>query len=322
MLISLDTFNHLEGLAAVDEVLKNKQEQRKALNEIVSCNQEEFSIHDECRKHCRSSLMRQYVDHHTEALRQLDEGGSLPLHRLLSNELSSVEDALMMIEKYPAAVRRRKNDLDLPLHIECSHQCRSSVISTLIELYPEALTRIGKYGNMPLHKLLYNSSSTVRDALMMIKKCPAALQHQTKQGYLPLHIECSNLCRLSIISKCMELYPEGLNRQAITMILKKVNKSNLRSFYPVLSIVFAADPMRLYPDPFFGFRFHDIIDDPYYRRPIFNLLPRHVFTPRHESEYRDLNWQPRAAMMMLLSQIKIDQESAAAGIVIEFWSFG
>jgi hypothetical protein len=147
---------------------------------------------------------------------------------------------------------------------------------------------------------------------MMIEKYPAALQHEVHfDNKLPIGIECSHPCRLPIISKCMELYPEGLNRHAITMILSKVNKSDFRSFYPILSIVFTADPMRLYPDPFFGFRVHDIIHDPYHRLPIFNLLPRHVFTPRHELDYRYLNWQPRAAMMMLLSQMKIQQQTSS-----------
>jgi hypothetical protein len=45
-----------------------------------------------------------------------------------------------------------------------------------------------------------------------------------------------------------------------------------------------------------------------------NLLPHHVFTPTHEIDYRDLNWQSREAMMMLLSQIKIQQQDSSANM--------
>jgi hypothetical protein len=64
---------------------------------------------------------------------------------------------------------------------------------------------------------------------------------------------------------------------------------------------------------FYGY-YENLDDDfqeyPEYRRRILNLLPHHVFTPAHKSDYRDLNWQPRAAMMMLLSQMKIQHTHA------------
>jgi hypothetical protein len=72
MHISLDTVYDSEGLIAVEEVLDHKQ--RKALNEIVDCNQEEFSTQDECRKQCRSSIIREYVEQHPEALQMVDTG--------------------------------------------------------------------------------------------------------------------------------------------------------------------------------------------------------------------------------------------------------
>jgi hypothetical protein len=52
----------------------------------------------------------------------------------------------------------------------------------------------------------------------------------------------------------------------------------------------------------------DIRDDPTYRRRILNLLPCDVYSPRHDADYRDLNWRSRSAMMMLLSRMKIHQQ--------------
>jgi ankyrin repeat protein len=181
--------------------------------------QGDLPLHIECRTHCRSSVISTCIELYPESLAQATMTGYLPLQTLLWNKSSSMDDALMMIEKYPAALRhhtstRYKNYL--PLHIECKSQCRSTIISKCIELYPEALAKIDVYNRLPLHKLLQNTSSTADNALMVIEKYPAALQHRDSEGYLPLHIECKNQCRSSIISKCIELYPESLAQATMT----------------------------------------------------------------------------------------------------------
>jgi hypothetical protein len=130
----------------------------------------------------------------------------------LNNILSDTEDALMMMEKYPAALRQPIYSGDLPLHIECINRCRSAVITRCIELYPEALAAANDDGSMPLHLLLNRRRSDIKDALIMIEKYPAALKHPNRDEELPLCVECSNRCRSAIISKCIELYPEALSK--------------------------------------------------------------------------------------------------------------
>jgi hypothetical protein len=157
-------------------------------------------------------------------------------------------------------------------------------------------------------ELLHNEVSTIDDALMMIEKYPAVLQYRNN-GSAPLYSECSYRCRSSIISKCIELYTEGLNDKAINVIIKRVNQSNWRVKSAVLSVIFAARPLSLYPSIYIR---DDIRQDPFCRRLILNLLPRHIFTPIHESDYRDPNWEPRAAMIILLlhTKMKIRQQQS------------
>jgi ankyrin repeat protein len=351
-------------------------------------NPAEIDIHKECKNQCRSSIILTCIDQHPESLAITDEYGYLPLHILLSSRSSTIDIALMMIEKYPAALQHRDYIGELPLHIECQSRCRSSIISRCIELYPEALAKADGVGYFPLHSLLHNQSSTVADALMMIEKYPAALRHQTKRGHLPLHLECYNRCRSSIISKCIELYPEGLSianeetlrlplhwllmndlsliynaltmierypaalqhidklgnlplhiecykqcrpsiimrcielypesvdDEIISLIFYKINEHNYHrgsGYRSVVTMVVTIRPMSLYRPC--ASNINDIRTNPDYRRQILNLLPRHVFTPRHESDYLDLNWQPRAAMMMLLSQMKIQQHTSSSSYV-------
>jgi uncharacterized membrane protein YiaA len=174
-------------------------------------NPAEIDIHEECRNQCRSSIILACIEQHPESLVKLDERGDLPLHILLNNKSSSIDIALMMIGTYPAALQHRDYIGKLQLHIECEKQCRSSIISQCIELYAESLAIVDGSGYLPLHWLILSKSSSVEDVLMMIEKYPAALQHQCKQGYLPLHMESYAQCRSAIILKCIELFPEGLS---------------------------------------------------------------------------------------------------------------
>jgi hypothetical protein len=264
-------------------------------------------LHIECENQCRSSIISQCIELYPEGLAVADDGlGCLPLHWLIRSESSSAEDALMMIEKYPAALRHPSRLGYLPLHLECYCRCRLSIISRCIELYPEGLATEETL-QLPLHLLLWNYQSTIGDTLTMIERYPAALQHRDKYGYLPLHIESKNQCRPSIIMRCIELYPESVDDDIIASIFSKINEHNYHrgsGYRSVVTMNFPIRPMSLYPR---ASKINDIRTNPDYRRRILNLLPRHVFTSLHELDYRDLHWQPRAAMMMLLSQMKIQK---------------
>jgi hypothetical protein len=264
-------------------------------------------IHIECEHRCRSAIIARCINLYPEALTMANESSDLPLHMLLLGKFSCLDLVLTMIEKYPAAVKHQNSRGYLPIHIECSYRCRSTLILKCIELYPESLGVVADLGKLPLHFLLWNEPPCVEIALRMIEEYPAALKHRNYIGHLPIHVECRTLCRSSILSKCIELYPDSLDERAIINIFKKINKSNISKFLSVLIIVFTARPMSLYEH--YPNLNDDIRQDPYYRRRILHLLPHRVFTPTHESDYRDLNWQSRASMIMLLSQMKIQQVS-------------
>jgi hypothetical protein len=275
-------------------------------NEVIN----EETIHEECKRQCRSSILVKCMELYPEALSVADGEEYLPLHRILENRSSTIADALLMIEKYPAAVSHPNCYRDLLLHIECECRCRSSIISKCFELHPESLRQFDKWRDLPLHKLLANELSSIEDAIMMIEKYPASLNHYNNAYCQPLQIECRYRCRSSIILTAVELCPESLNGLTISYIVEKIykNKSNFH-LLSLLSIVFTASPMSLYHH--YAYTTIDVMLGPTYRRRVLNLLSRHVFTSTHESDYRDLNWQPRAAMMTLLSQMKIQRGSSS-----------
>jgi ankyrin repeat protein len=262
-----------------------------------------LDIRIECKTLCRYSVLSQYFRRYPESLAIPDWSGYLPLHWVLTNTTSSISTALMMMEKYPAAVRHPNHYGNLPIHIECIYRCRPSILSKFIKLYPESLAKVDRRGLQPLHRTLLNNSSSIASAMVIIERYPVTLRQRNLTGYLPIHIECKNRCRPTIISKCIELYPKSLDGSTAFYILNKVTKKNFHNYAYFLSIIFTKNLMNLYAR--ISDLENDIRVDPHYRRRILNLLPRHIFTSTHRSDYRDLNWQPRAAMMMLLSLIKI-----------------
>jgi hypothetical protein len=265
-------------------------------------------IHNECYSRCRSAIISKCINLYPESLARGDGHGDLPWHALLQNMISTTEDALLMIEKYPVALEHRNVFHRLPIHNECYSRCRSAIISKCIDLYPESLARGDGHGDLPLQ----NMTSTAEDALMMMQKYPTALRHKENTLFLPIHMECRYRCRAAIIAKCIELYPEcmdtGNSNLAIYLIVKNSDSNSFRRYSPALAILFTIRPMSLYQYPVKATAY-DRRKDPGFRRRVLNLLPRHVFTPTHCADYRDLNWQPRAAMMMLVSQIKLQQQS-------------
>jgi hypothetical protein len=269
---------------------------------------EQLPIHIECVNESRSPIIAKFIELYPASLAIGDMYQCLPLHLLLESKSSSIENALTLIEEYPAALKNLSHDNELPLHFECENQCRSAIISKCIELYPEALGVRDKLGNLPLHRMLRNLVS-IETTFMLIEQYPAALQQPNDYNLLPIHIECTYHCRPTIIQKFIELDPESLYYdEVISTIMERVNRSNFPEYVSHLSIIFTARPLSLYNRD--TYTDEDIRADPTCRRRILHLLPQHVFDPTHEADYRDLNWQPRAAMMILLSQMKKDKQTA------------
>jgi hypothetical protein len=167
----------------------------------------------------------------------------------------------------------------------------------------------GTEGYLPLTILLWNDSVAIEDALTIIEKYPAALKCLGSDELPPLHFECTNQCRSPIISKCMELYPDAFDHQAVLYAMEKIDKNNFHEYISVFTVIFTALPMSLYDWHDGEQDEHDIRADPDCRRRILHILPRHVFTPVHDADYQYLNWKPRGAMMILLSQMKLQQQS-------------
>jgi hypothetical protein len=99
-----------------------------------------------------------------ESLAMVDRWGYLPLHILLWNKSSSIACILIMIEKYPAAL---KNGSALLPRVECVYKSKPSMISkciAILHLYPELLNQrvafslFNKINKSKLHACVHGMS--------------------------------------------------------------------------------------------------------------------------------------------------------------------
>jgi hypothetical protein len=140
-------------------------------------------LHVECQHQRRVQVISRCLELYPESITVPNHAGNLPLHLFLKRgALMDVDLAFMIINKYPAALKLWNMDGNLPLHIEIKSKCRSPIISECIELYPDSLSFVDQEGFMPLHWLLSRESSSTVDAMMIIEKHPAVLQHQGNIG--------------------------------------------------------------------------------------------------------------------------------------------
>ena len=179
-------------------------------------------IHYACT--CRSpELCRALIDAAPESLRNVTNGGWMPLHMLCASsghdDEGTVEQILeLFIERYPEAVLHANNEGSLPIHLAC--QWRSpEFCQALLVAAPDSIRSKDKYGWSPLHHLcgvrVRVGVNTIQTLKLLIEYDPEAVRQVcTNSGRLPIHdaslLRSPEFCRLLI-----EAYP-GSEQKAAT----------------------------------------------------------------------------------------------------------
>jgi ankyrin repeat protein len=287
----------------------------------------QLPLHIESGNQCRTIIIERCIELYPEALEKTcNRDGYLPLHFSLWNKRSTIDTTMMMMEKYPAALKHRVGDYGhyLPLHIECSVQCRSTIIAKCIELYRDALSLATDQGDLPLHVMLGNRSSSIEAALSIIKHYPAAVLHQNMFGSLPLHIEIYNQLRLPIIRHLAELYPQSLYTlsshsscsplSAILGIMLSREHPDAYRTLPVFDLLLKPYGLFL-PSPIVA-QVNDrlwLIHDNVARRILLNHIRDDMLSAAFVLEKCELNWKPRSSMMHLCLLLQLKLKSMPAG---------
>jgi tetratricopeptide (TPR) repeat protein len=321
--------NHKSSIEDTLIIICKYPEALRCYETSISKNEKSLPLHIECKNQCRSAVISKCIELYPEALSISTMNNPLPLLILLRQPQSPTDTALMMIDKYPEALRSTEtvllsDDKFLPLHLECMNECRSAIISKCIELYPEALSIASRNNSLPLHLLLSNQVSSIEDALTMIDKYPQALKLRNNNSnrstdlVLPIHIECSKQCRPTVLSKCIALFPQSLavcDADGDIPWTITLNKLFLFSYERVfmsrksLFILLSAHPASFYHPPHDPWiNRHPMMQAPASCRLILNLLPSCLSSAAHLQAYHDLNWQPRCSLLQLWLQIRLKSD--------------
>jgi hypothetical protein len=140
-----------------------------------------LAIHIECKTQCRPSIIAKCIELFPEGLALVNEHDFLPLHNVFWNSSSSEVAAVMVMEKYPAALLFRDDEGNLPIHMECKNRFSPAVISRCAELCPESLSWFDYYpsGDIPwsiaLRRMEEHEVSYDRQLLSMIVFPPVSL---------------------------------------------------------------------------------------------------------------------------------------------------
>jgi hypothetical protein len=244
-----------------------------------------------------------------------DEANILPLDLVFKYGSLSIENLLMIIEAYPAALQHENIHGYLPVHVESLHECRASIIAKCIELYPESLHMPSCPGDFLLHCCQSNESSSVEVALMLMEKYPAELQHTNKYDDLPIHLECKKQCRVAVIRRCFEIYPHSVMEiedgyiHPMELILWRIgttaNRYNTHRFIPVLSFLVQVNPIA----------FVELVCSPRpnssslenydlrMQRILMNLISGNMLSEEMRKVQRNFNWHPRSSLLYLMLQL-------------------
>jgi hypothetical protein len=159
-----------------------------------------------------SSIIAKLIELYPGSLAVTDRYEELPLHYVISNPSSPVEIALLLTEKYPQVLRHADRRGQLPIHIECWNQCRASIISKYIEVFPESAGIRDDEDHIPWTRALnqvanYNIYGKRTSLLILLSAYPAAFYHPPNQPMVDkLAKRHSPRCRrliLNLLPSCL-----------------------------------------------------------------------------------------------------------------------
>eukprot|EP00986_Skeletonema_menzelii_P005306 scaffold1900_cov147-Skeletonema_menzelii.AAC.4 len=128
---------------------------------------------------------------HPESIRQEDNEGLLPLHKLCANtnldETTAVAILRLLLEKYPESIRHESNRGILPIHMASMMIKSPEFCSVLIDAYPgsERIPPTNPGARLPFHCACMKN--TIETVAYLYNLYPDAINHETPEGAYPIH---------------------------------------------------------------------------------------------------------------------------------------
>eukprot|EP00753_Platysulcus_tardus_P008709 PLAT16183.2.p1 GENE.PLAT16183.2~~PLAT16183.2.p1 ORF type:complete len:614 (+),score=210.71 PLAT16183.2:62-1843(+) len=196
-----------------------------------------LAMHTAVQYGAPAAVLQMLIDVNSEALRTHNNIGFMPAHYI--GRGLSVEAAALVADSYPQALKELSEAGSLPLHRSVCNGASADVVVALVERFPEAVQLPGEHGFYPLHCV--GRQSTFAVAELLLHAYPEAPRHETGAGSLPLHTAVLQGAPIDVQQLFLEALPEAAsfkNHRGFTPLHCLTAKSTLAS----LELLLAAHP--------------------------------------------------------------------------------
>lgn len=134
---------------------------------------------------------------------------SLPLHQCLEHGKS---EALVssLLDVYPQAASTNTRFRETALHLACNGGFSLAIVRRLYQLYPEAVTVQDTCTELPLHSACEAVSSSVQVVEFLLEKYPEGAQSRNEWGRLPLHC-AARKASTEVVQFLIEIYSNAVH---------------------------------------------------------------------------------------------------------------
>eukprot|EP00937_MAST-01D_sp_MAST-1D-sp2_P000476 g476.t1 len=141
----------------------------------------------------------------------VDEDGRLPLHNVASR-CNDVGVVRLLLDKFPAAIRKRDGAGLAPLHRAAWSGNSAQVVVLLLRCCPEMLGQVSHNGSLPLHFAAEGAHPRNSPAVVQVLLAAGAeaLCERDEHGWLPLHRAAAYSAAEGVVEAIASAYPAAI----------------------------------------------------------------------------------------------------------------
>lgn len=195
-------------------------------------NEGDLPLHYAARYSESIEMIRFLLQANPSATKVKGESNLVPLQCALFNESQErlhIVKCLLDVDRSTAKVIN--DDGDTTLHLAVNQECEKSLLTRLIDAYPEAVMVQNDIGLLPLHCACYSKHPVrAKEAVdLLLSVNPASAKLPDANGNLPVHY-AAEFSTSDVLEAVIDAYPEGIfcacGEENNTPLLKAVSSGN------------------------------------------------------------------------------------------------
>mmetsp|Transcript_25498 Transcript_25498/g.33921 ORF Transcript_25498/g.33921 Transcript_25498/m.33921 type:complete len:367 (+) Transcript_25498:346-1446(+) len=164
-------------------------------------------LHNACRDDESLAFISLLLEKYPAAAKKKNNIGDLPLHQACRGKSSHLV-ILLLLNACPEAARTKNNYGEIPLDIACWNQLPAEVLSLLLASDPNTIRQKNKQGNTPLHTACI--SKVPEEISLLLQICPTAARERNFRMETLLHIACKIQADVNVLTTLLDTWPEAV----------------------------------------------------------------------------------------------------------------